>query len=595
LGTGETVAKHPDPTQRTLEALGIDPAVWRYVLHVAQGKFADILDETQERTNSLDKLFQISQLENAHSELGSREAPKTQIELRTARMREKKRGFEKEAAKLSEEEASLKRIEDQRKKKEEEISKLEQNRERLEDLVKKTEQPLNDLVKVQESIKEAHIASENATGQIKTTIAELEHLLPQSTCIQLQQLSSQQIAECILGLNTELGGATEEEGKFELAYQQSFQKAAGIQSQLNRTNEDYETLKRELQDVQDYLAGKAQQPNIVCDRCGTLLSTTAWTQHLEEQQVKLKKFVELAGECEGQLKKEKKQADEYRQLRDGARNKAKKLGSAIPLVKQLEQQRHIIETSHDPELEKTRTKLLSTLRALLSPDVAASDQEVLEQASSLTTQLKMLPTTQESLEALSSFDRDFLNPQRKRVEDAKKAGEDAQKLGAEILADEKRITMLETIRTALREIQPVMRRSFVQRITQSANDYLKRLYGEAELENFELTEDYQFIVTRAGYRRHARRLSGGQQVLASISFLMALSDVLSQLDFLILDEPTTHLDPNRRNELVNVLERLRRVPQLIIVDHHAELLEAADTRFQVTLNNEGQSQVVQVE
>jgi exonuclease SbcC len=89
-------------------------------------------------------------------------------------------------------------------------------------------------------------------------------------------------------------------------------------------------------------------------------------------------------------------------------------------------------------------------------------------------------------------------------------------------------------------------------------------------------------------------LSGGQQVLASMAFLLALSEVLSQLDFIILDEPTTHLDENRRRELVIVLENLRRVPQLIIVDHHPELLAAADTRFQVTLTQEGQSQVAQI-
>jgi len=68
----------------------------------------------------------------------------------------------------------------------------------------------------------------------------------------------------------------------------------------------------------------------------------------------------------------------------------------------------------------------------------------------------------------------------------------------------------------------------------------------------------------------------GQQVLASMAFLLALSGVLGQLDFLILDEPTTHLDENRRRELVTVFENLRRVPQLIIVDHHPELLEAAE-------------------
>jgi len=79
-----------------------------------------------------------------------------------------------------------------------------------------------------------------------------------------------------------------------------------------------------------------------------------------------------------------------------------------------------------------------------------------------------------------------------------------------------------------------------------------------------------------------------------MALLMTLSGVLSQLDFLILDEPTIQLDENRRKELVNALENLRRVPQLIIVDHHPELLAAAYTRFQVTLNNEGQSQVVQM-
>jgi DNA repair exonuclease SbcCD ATPase subunit len=55
----------------------------------------------------------------------------------------------------------------------------------------------------------------------------------------------------------------------------------------------------------------------------------------------------------------------------------------------------------------------------------------------------------------------------------------------------------------------------------------------------------------------------------------------------------THLDEDRRKELVNVLENLRRVPHLIIVDH-SELLAAADTRFQVTLTQEGQSHVAQI-
>ena len=197
-------------------------------------------------------------------------------------------------------------------------------------------------------------------------------------------------------------------------------------------------------------------------------------------------------------------------------------------------------------------------------------------------------------EDLDSYDANVLGPQQKRVDEAQGAAEKVKELDPEIRVDTKKIELLQTIRNAFREIQPAVRRNFVFRITASANDYLTRLYGGSEIENFEFSEEYEFIVTRAGHKRHAHRLSGGQQVLASMAFLMALSEVLSQLDFLILDEPTTHLDENRRKELVNVLENLRRVPQLIIVDHHPELLAAADTRFQVTLNNEGQSQVVQM-
>lgn len=187
-----------------------------------------------------------------------------------------------------------------------------------------------------------------------------------------------------------------------------------------------------------------------------------------------------------------------------------------------------------------------------------------------------------------------LNPQKNRVAEAEDAVSTLKKLEPEIQLDEKKIMLLQTIRNSLREIQPAIRRNFVSRITQSANDYLKRLYRRPEIENFELTDDYEFLVTRAGHKRHANRLSGGQQVLASMAFLLALSEVLNQLDFLILDEPTTHLDENRRRELVTVLENLRRVPQLITVDHHPELFEAADTQFRVTLVQEGKSIIEQV-
>jgi exonuclease SbcC len=74
LETNETIKK-PDPVRKTLEALGVETSVFRYVVHVPQGKFADILQEGQDRKTILDRLFKVAQLEETHRELGLEEDP----------------------------------------------------------------------------------------------------------------------------------------------------------------------------------------------------------------------------------------------------------------------------------------------------------------------------------------------------------------------------------------------------------------------------------------------------------------------------------------------------------------------------------------
>ncbi|MEM3742219.1 MAG: hypothetical protein QXU28_03980, partial [Nitrososphaerota archaeon] len=57
------------------------------------------------------------------------------------------------------------------------------------------------------------------------------------------------------------------------------------------------------------------------------------------------------------------------------------------------------------------------------------------------------------------------------------------------------------------------------------------------------------------------------------------------LELIIMDEPTIHLDSERRKELVNMLknfkEGTRMIAQLIIVSHDRELEEAADQIYEV--------------
>jgi len=597
LATNEVVKK-PEPLRKTLESFGVDPAVWRYIVHVGQGRFGDLLEETQERKISLDKLFRVSQLEATYQELGRRESPGSQLELRKRTNSEKITGFKRDANRLSEEQENLQRVEKQREQKQGELKQLHEQHKRLLEFSHKATKTLDEIKAIDDEIRKSQIATENATKQVNDSISHLlqRKLLPSSVCSKLKELPSNEISTQIKELETNLQKLADQDLKLEQTCQHSIEEISKIQTKLEQTTKERSKINAELNDVQQYLYGKTKQPTIACERCGSLLTEAQWKEHFEERR---KQVIELEHETVKYskfLETERAQTNTFRREHEGISGQIKNLDHALPILKQIQEQRRTIESNTSQPKTMARAELLIQLRTQLAIESSKPDNEVIDQALTLTLELKTLPARiQQVTQELNSFDQNFLNPQKKRVENAERARDEAAKLEPKIIEDEQKITTLDMIRKSLREIQPVVRRNFVTKIAQSANDYMKRLYGGFDLENFELTEDYQFLVTRTGYKRHARRLSGGQQVLTSMAFLLALSEVLSQVDFLILDEPTTHLDQSRRTELVNVLEHLRRVPQLLIVDHHPELFEAADTRFQVNLTREGQSQVTQIQ
>ncbi len=77
-------------------------------------------------------------------------------------------------------------------------------------------------------------------------------------------------------------------------------------------------------------------------------------------------------------------------------------------------------------------------------------------------------------------------------------------------------------------------------------------------------------------------LSGGEQVSVALALRLGMAHLLgaSNLNFVILDEPTTHLDEERRRSLVRVLSQLSDISsnvsgplQLIIITHDSEIFE----------------------
>ncbi|RMF89530.1 MAG: hypothetical protein D6733_06095 [Methanobacteriota archaeon] len=98
-----------------------------------------------------------------------------------------------------------------------------------------------------------------------------------------------------------------------------------------------------------------------------------------------------------------------------------------------------------------------------------------------------------------------------------------------------------------------------------------------------LTEDFSLKVHGPDGEESIDMLSGGERIAAALALRVGLSKALSGpvMELIILDEPTIHLDSQRRRELVDIIKRLATIPQTIVVTHDKEFEESADRIIEV--------------
>ncbi|MDC4220105.1 MAG: AAA family ATPase [Candidatus Nitrosopumilus limneticus] len=92
-------------------------------------------------------------------------------------------------------------------------------------------------------------------------------------------------------------------------------------------------------------------------------------------------------------------------------------------------------------------------------------------------------------------------------------------------------------------------------------------------------------------------LSGGEKVSVALALRLGMASLLgaSNLNLMILDEPTTHLDVERKKSLVRVLSQLSEISnsqapmQFLIITHDAEIFENSNVEqiFKFESNEEG--------
>jgi len=108
-----------------------------------------------------------------------------------------------------------------------------------------------------------------------------------------------------------------------------------------------------------------------------------------------------------------------------------------------------------------------------------------------------------------------------------------------------------------------------------------------EYSDIKIDDDYNITVIGPTGSQTIDQISGGERVALAIALRLAIARVLSgKVETVIMDEPTTHLDEERRKELVNILNSFFReggriIPQMLIITHHREIEDVADVIYNV--------------
>ena len=125
--------------------------------------------------------------------------------------------------------------------------------------------------------------------------------------------------------------------------------------------------------------------------------------------------------------------------------------------------------------------------------------------------------------------------------------------------------------------------------------YTKEFFNEFNFNYSDLTLDDDYDVTVYGPEGESSMsmVSGGEKIAIALALRLGITQAMSkgELDTILLDEPTIHLDSSRRHELINLLKDMSVIPQMIIVTHEAQLENAADNLIKVEKEN-GISKIV---
>ncbi|MDE1765273.1 MAG: AAA family ATPase [Thaumarchaeota archaeon] len=189
----------------------------------------------------------------------------------------------------------------------------------------------------------------------------------------------------------------------------------------------------------------------------------------------------------------------------------------------------------------------------------------------------------------------------------KEESEKISKILGELHHVQQYVSTLETIRSQIYNrdgpVATSLRSWALGMISQKASEYLSTFNVKIQRISLEdKARDIGIACYSGNSMLELESLSGGEKVSVALALRLGMAHLMgsSHLNFIILDEPTTHLDHERRKSLVNVLSQafesnVDAISQFIIITHDSEIFENSniDAIYDFRSNPEG-TQVVPI-
>ena len=562
IAAGERKQFGESMTEQVEKTIGMDFEKLKIASIVQQGELNSIINaKPKEFKELLNAIIGIDKLDVASESMKKvtkefREKIKTDLGYDDTHIEILERDLERSHLEIKEAEPEKKQLELKQKQIHEELKKLQKELE--------IETPKVD------KIKQLELRKDELLRYVKETMKEIQQKISEN---------ERKIRDC--------------EGCFE-----EIKLKVDFESKIQKVEEAVEDTLRKIQEMtsqiaslkeKQILASKLQLKDNKCPVCDSIvekLNPFFQEEHIKEEIIKLQENIKL----------KEKERDMYTQKKKEFLEKVQKTRDAEATLRahSINTKEELMEIQKKTQIQKAKLPMMNNNDLKEISQIDDHSKVIFENILKLEVDTKgfsekeflnLKNTISEKQTSLSQMDQQ-VGGILEKIHKAKRQIETIEKVILELKIVKKYVSKLDKVQTNIfsrdGSVATSLRSWALNSISVKASEYLSFL--NTKIQRIVLSEKAR-DVSIACYSKtevlELESLSGGEKVSVALALRLGMASLLgsSNLNLMILDEPTTHLDAERKKSLVRVLSQLTEISnsqtpmQFLIITHDAEIFE----------------------